>query len=367
MPHTDPRRLTTLLTLALLVASLPAAAGERTLTVVSKEREPERPAAAPDAVERLRGAVAREPRNRKPRLELVRTLRSAGRLDEALDAARDWRAHDAYDLVAVRMLGDLYAERGNLPDARRVYSAVAELLPGDAAAQRALATVLKQTGDLEAAYDRLREVVRLAGDDPRLGFELADLAQRLGRNDEAKARLQAIADDPTDVSRVRYPAQQRLAQLLSRERREALKRNETSRAGKIRSAIDALAIHGGTENAIRVYLTWDTDRTDVDLWVTNPMDERITYSNRKGFLGDALHDDVTRGYGPESYTAPEARPGTYRIDVNYYRSQQSNPAEARGEVVVLLHEGTAAEERHVLPYRLFEQGQTVTVATVEVK
>ena len=38
-----------------------------------------------------------------------------------------------------------------------------------------------------------------------------------------------------------------------------------------------------------------------------------------------------------------------------------------GELVVVLHECTEREERHVLPYRLFRTGQTVTVARIKVE
>ena len=76
---------------------------------------------------------------------------------------------------------------------------------------------------------------------------------------------------------------------------------------------------------------------------------------------------MTTGYGPESYSAREAVPGTYLVQVNYYQTDRQAFPEARGEVIVILDEGTADETRQVLPYRLFEQGQTVSVARIEVK
>ncbi len=130
--------------------------------------------------------------------------------------------------------------------------------------------------------------------------------------------------------------------------------------------MEELAISGGTVNDIKVYLTWDTDRSDVDLWVTSPDGERVFYEHKVGRGGEALHDDITTGYGPESYTARTARPGEYLVQVNYYGAGRSNFAEARGEVVVVLDEGKPGEQRHVLPYRLFEEKQTVTVARIKV-
>ena len=343
----------------------PALAKGLTLTPLASEPTVER--RAKGEVGELERQVQAEPRDRAARLALVRALMAADRLPEALDAARDWRAHDAYNLVAVRSVGDVYAEMGDRERARRAYSAVVELLPNDARAQRALVGVLKQSGDLEAAYDRLAAAAALAPSDARIAFERADTAQRLGRGDEAAQLFRGVIDAPGALASLRYPAAQRLAQLLGSTRREALAAGDAERAADLLRQIEGLGIAGGVRNDIKVFLSWDTDRTDVDLWVTNPRGEKVFYERKQGSLGDALYDDVTTGYGPESYSAREAVPGTYLVQVNYYQTDRQAFAEARGEVTVILHEGTADETREVLPYRLFEQGQTLSVATIEVK
>jgi len=336
-----------------------------TLTPLASEPAAER--RAKGEVGELERKVQAEPKDRAARLALVRALLAAERFPEALAAARDWRAHDAYNLVAVRSVGDVYAEMGDRERARRAYSAVVELLPNDARAQRALVGVLKQSGDLEAAYDRLAAAAALAPTDARIAFERADTAQRLGRSDEAATLFRGVIDTPGVSSSLRYPAAQRLAQLLGAGRREALASGDAEHAAELLSQIESLGIAGGIENDIKVFLSWDTDRTDVDLWVTNPRGEKVFYEKKQGSLGDALYDDVTTGYGPESYSARQAAPGSYLVQVNYYQTDRQAFAEARGEVVVILHEGTAQETRQVLPYRLFEQGQTVSVAKIEVR
>jgi uncharacterized protein YfaP (DUF2135 family) len=105
----------------------------------------------------------------------------------------------------------------------------------------------------------------------------------------------------------------------------------------------------------------------VDLWVRTPSGELVNYAHKAGSSGEALFGDVTSGYGPESFTAKRARAGRYTVEVNYFGTQRQSFAEARGEVVVVLGEGTASEEKLVLPYRLFKPKQTVTVATIDVK
>jgi tetratricopeptide (TPR) repeat protein len=357
--------------LAILAVAAPiaGAAGQapKKLSLVPGEREPAQtdlPSAA--TLVELRRRVTDNPKDREARFHYVRALMRARQLPDALEAARAWRAIDAYNLVVVRLIGDIYSELGDKTAARRAYSAVVELLPKDATAQRALASVLKQAGDLDGAYDRLAAAAELSPKDQRLAFERADVAARLGRAGEAKQRFQAIVDDPATPQAVGYPASQRLAQLDRQLAREAAAGGRTAEAGALEAEIAKLHLAGGTENDIKVYLTWDTDKSDVDLWVTNPAGERVYYEHKAGRFGEALYDDVTTGYGPESFTAPHAQPGYYVVQVNYYGAGRSNFSEARGEVVVILDEGKPSESRTVLPYRLFAVGQTVTVAHISV-
>jgi tetratricopeptide (TPR) repeat protein len=351
-------------------AARPAAARPAPeLSLEAMEREPAEGRAAPgdEALAQRRSAVETAPEDRQARFELVRSLIAAGQLDEALAAAEDWRGRDAYNLVVVRLIGDILSELGRPREALRAYSAVVELLPEDTKAQRALASVLKQSGNFQAAYERLDAALTLRPDDLRIGFELADVAQRLGRVDEARERFEAIAATEEANMALRYPARQRLAQIYTAMRRQAVEREDVAAAADLDARITALEIKGGVQNDIKIYLTWDTDRSDVDLWVTNPEGEKVFYEKKVDRFGGALYDDVTTGYGPESFTAPQARSGAYTVQVNYYSSGASNFPEARGEVAIVLNEGTEREERHVLPYRLFQKGQTVTVARINVR
>jgi tetratricopeptide (TPR) repeat protein len=354
-----------------LLALVPMAAAvprKVTLKLEPVDREPAEGRKAPnaEALKQLHDAVKDSPKDRGARFALVMGLVKAGELEAALSAARTWRERDAYNLVVVRLMGDIYTELGRHAEARRAYSAVVELLPRDAGAQRALATVLKQSGQLLPAYRRLESAAKIRPEDTRIAFELADVAQRLGRADEATRRFRAIIESEKTPEKIRYPAKQRLAQLLARARLTALRQEQTDEAARLGKAISELAVKGGAVNNIKVYLTWDTDRTDVDLWVVNPAGQKVFYKTKKGKFGGALYDDVTDGYGPESFTASRAARGTYLVKVNYYGTRRQSFTEARGEVVVILDEGTAREQRHTLPYRLFKPKQTVTVARIKV-
>jgi len=350
--------------------AVPAASGsKRTLTLKEVDREPQAASesAADQVLADLKKAVEDTPDDRKARFLLVRALNKAGRNEEALAAAKAWREKDAYNLVVVRLIGDIYSELGDKQSALRTYSAVVELLPKDASAQRALASVLKQSGDFESARQRLAAAMKIRPEDRRLAFELADATQRTGDLAAARDLFESIASDEAAPPAVAYPAKQRLGQIYNEQRRAALQAKKTTDAASLAEKIAALKIKGGTVNDIKVYLTWDTDNSDVDLHVTNPDGETVNYQHREGKFGGALFDDVTTGYGPESFTAKQAASGKYEVKVNYYRAGSSNFSEARGELVVILNEGSDDENKHVIPYRLFEKGQTVTVARIDVR
>src|SRR5690349_21284092 len=135
------------------------------LSLIEGDREPADDVAKTIDLAALKVAVDASPKDREARFALVRGLMRAKKTEEALAAAKEWRAIDAYNLVVVRLIGDLYSELGKKDEARRAYSAVVELLPKDAGAQRALASVLKQAGDLRGAYERLLSAAELDKED----------------------------------------------------------------------------------------------------------------------------------------------------------------------------------------------------------
>ena len=76
---------------------------------------------------------------------------------------------------------------------------------------------------------------------------------------------------------------------------------------------------------IRVVLEWNTDKTDMDLWVDEPSGERAIYSNPATQLGGRLSNDMTQGYGPEEYLLRRAPNGTYKVLSNVYAADRLDP------------------------------------------
>jgi hypothetical protein len=85
---------------------------------------------------------------------------------------------------------------------------------------------------------------------------------------------------------------------------------------------------------IRVIIEWNTEATDMDLWVDEPSGERAIYSHPRTEIGGRLSNDMTQGLGPEEYLLRRAVPGEYRISVNVYATDSINP---NGTTVVTAH------------------------------
>jgi hypothetical protein len=102
---------------------------------------------------------------------------------------------------------------------------------------------------------------------------------------------------------------------------------------------------------LRVTISWNTDGTDVDLWVIEPGGTKVFYSNPRSPSGGELSQDQTQGYGPERYRIARAKPGAYKVIVHYFRP---NPNLLGGEthvhVNVTRFAGTPQEttERHTV-------------------
>ncbi len=117
---------------------------------------------------------------------------------------------------------------------------------------------------------------------------------------------------------------------------------------------------------LRVTISWNTDGTDVDLWVIEPDNTKCFYSNRNTPSGGELSQDMTQGYGPERYQIAQAHKGTYRVMAHYYRA---NPNLLAGEthvnVVVTRHAGTPQEvvERHTAILK--KNGEAVEVCRID--
>jgi uncharacterized protein YfaP (DUF2135 family) len=115
---------------------------------------------------------------------------------------------------------------------------------------------------------------------------------------------------------------------------------------------------------LRIVLAWDTDMTDMDLWVTEPSGEKCFYQNQLTATGGHLSRDLTGGYGPEEYALRRAKPGAYLIQADYYSSDAASllgPTTAQATIIT--DYGRPDEKSESLTVRLADSDDTVDVGT----
>jgi tetratricopeptide (TPR) repeat protein len=259
----------------------------------------------------------RDPRDVAAYLAEARRRAAAGDVDGAVRVLSSVIEEHPARGDALRLVGYRLLDLKQPAQAARLFGRVQRQRPFEPHSYRDLARSLEETGHVALAA--VQYEILLAGNwHARFGQSLKQVAQ------EEYARMM----------------------------QEAVRRGGLSRA---------LAEHFGERlehmagpqpaSDLRVTITWNTDATDVDLWVIEPDGTKCFYQHNRTRNGGELSQDQTQGYGPERYQVAKALPGTYRIVVHYFAT---NPNLLAGEthvnVVVAKHAGTPQEtvERHTV-------------------
>jgi uncharacterized protein YfaP (DUF2135 family) len=149
--------------------------------------------------------------------------------------------------------------------------------------------------------------------------------------------------------------------------REAISRKAV--AGKLAdhfaNRLEQLA-SGEEHSDLRVTISWNTDATDVDLWVIEPDGTKCFYSHNRTKNGGELTQDQTQGYGPERYRIKKAPKGEFRVLVHYFRPNANLlSGETHVNVVITRFAGGAQEvtERHTVILK--KHDEAVEVARIK--
>jgi len=116
---------------------------------------------------------------------------------------------------------------------------------------------------------------------------------------------------------------------------------------------------------LRITLAWDSDMTDIDLWVIEPSGEKVTYNKTLSTVGGMFHQDFTGGYGPEEYLLHKAPLGTYTIKVHFYGN--GSPELTGGTTLyvdVFTNYGRKTQKLQTLSLRLEKAQDDFLVGTV---
>jgi tetratricopeptide (TPR) repeat protein len=254
-------------------------------------------------------------------------------------------------------VADLLAERKQPALALRVLSNLAEMQLENRDLLRVLAGRLVQGGHPKLAVPILRRVLEIAPDEPHSLRDLALALAEAGRPQEAADLLiQLVGKDWNgrfgDIAEI---ALAELNALAARHPKLDLRKLDPRLAGNL-------------PVELRIVLSWDTDNTDVDLWVVDPNGEKVYYAHRQSHQGGRISRDVTGSYGPEEFVLKAPKPGKYRIHANFFGHRQQVVASGTTvEARITTGFGTPREKTERALLRLKNRQETALVAEIDVK
>ena len=252
-------------------------------------------------------------------------------------------------------VADYFFKKGNREQAILVVSNLAELGLDDPQLLRMLGYKLSNYNAKKEAVWVFRKVVTLREEEPQsfrdLGLALADD----GAYNEAVKNLYKVVTSEwsSRFGDVQIVTMNDINSLVARHK------------GIDVSYIDKRLLKKEPVD-VRVVLSWDTDSCDMDLWVTDPKDEKCYYRNTLTYLGGKITRDVTQGYGPEEFMLKKAEKGKYKVQVDYFgtRSQkQLMPVNLR--ITFYTHYGTPQQKQQETTVRLSNAKEVIEVGSFE--
>ncbi|MFL6677605.1 MAG: hypothetical protein ACJ8IK_04630, partial [Burkholderiaceae bacterium] len=223
-----------------------------------------------------------------------------------LDQRQEAPGSPAFYLDAAQV----FASQGQRALALRVLSNLAELQLEDRGLLRVLGYRLQEMGETAQAVRVLRRVAELAPDEPQSWRDLG-LAQA------AAGAWQPAVDALWTAASGNWDARFGDIDVIALGELDAI----AARHPVNLAAVD-VRLRRNLPLDVRVALAWDTDSTDIDLWVKDPAGEWVSYQQPLSRQGGRNTRDVTNGYGPEVFSLRKAIPGVYEVRARYFGSHR---------------------------------------------
>jgi hypothetical protein len=292
-----------------------------------------------------------------PDSEYARRLRAA-KPEDLYALYLDERDSHAGSTAFYLDVADLLLQKGRRGEALRVLSNLAELRLENRHVLRVLGYRLMQAQDYPRAVEVFREVLRLADEEPQSHRDLGLALAAAGDRQAGIEHLYEVATRPWDArfAEVELVALNEMNAILA-----------TSPKPLQTGFVDPRLLRNMPLD-LRVVLAWDSDNSDMDLWVTDPNGEKCYYGNPNTYQGGLISDDFTGGYGPEEFVLKDAKPGKYKVEANFFGDRQQIVTGATTLTLRLSTGwGTPRQQDQTVTLRLAGRSETVFVGEFEVK
>lgn len=240
-------------------------------------------------------------------------------------------------------VADYFIKTGNIELGRRILSNLAELDLGSYELYKMLGYKLKQLGDVEGELFAFKKVTELRPLDPQSFRDYGLALEDAGQHQKALDVLYtAMTKSYTPDADGLYNGIQEIF-LPEINRIIALNKGKLNLSGIDKKLIKAMPVD------VRIVMDWNMNNTDIDLWVTDPNNEKCFYSHNRTEIGGRISRDMTQGLGPEQFLLKKAIPGTYKIEINYYGDRQATiagPTTIMAEMFT--HYGNPQEKKEII-------------------
>jgi Mg-chelatase subunit ChlD len=272
-----------------------------------------------------------------------------------------------YDVIQTEALRRL--EKYGPQDAIKVVSSLVEKMPSDVSLSRDVAFTAESLGLYQQAFALHSVAANLRPYEPQSYTYLAKLAQQLNKHDLALIYFEiGLASQWSD----RFGDYQLIHKLdYANFLRKSLEQNDK----KVFFARDYAKLKLQTLNNdlnltgsdLIVAISWNTDRTDIDLHIMEPSGEECYYRHNKTESGGFITRDVTQGFGPEMYVNKKAPEGTYDIYVEYFATDQ-NKLGLKTKVLIrsIRNWGTKEEQQQIQTVSLHDSKQRQLIASLKI-
>jgi len=251
---------------------------------------------------------------------------------------------------------DFFIQKKQPQLAIRILSNLAEMQLKDAALLRVFAQKLLQLKEEKLAIDVFKTVIDLRPEEPQSYRDYGLALAQMGKHNEAVRQLYKVVQKSYDgrFEGIHLIALNEINHLIAQHPKE-IDTKGIPEYFLVQLPMD-----------IRIVLNWDADNTDVDLWVTEPNQEKCMYSYKLTSNGGRISNDFTQGYGPEEYLIRNAPKGTYRIQAHYYGNHRPTlSGKAILTVQFYQYYGTPYEVKREVTRRLSVVDEELDLATFD--
>ncbi|WP_417886850.1 VIT domain-containing protein [Zunongwangia sp.] len=255
---------------------------------------------------------------------------------------------------------DYFLKQNEAEKAFRIISNIAEIELDNYELSRALAYKLEAEGKTEMAEYIYAKVLELRPEDIQSYRDLALIKIENGHFQEALELLyKIVSGDLVEKDENRRFSGVEDISFVEMNNLITLHRNELDLSNIDKRFISPMKMD------LRVVVDWNHNDTDIDLWVIDPKNEKCWYKNKKTEIGGILSDDMTEGFGPESYKLKEAIAGKYEIFIDYYSDNvQKISGPTFLKVTVFRNYGTKEQQKILKVYRLENSDDELKVGEI---